>query len=118
MVRAEDADAVGGADERGRDGVLVGLEQRGRRRRVADEPVLVVDEERLRAALRRRRAEQGQLRAEDEGVVEVDDVEAFEPREARDERGVADREHGVDPVDIDPRDPGLSPSAGAVKTST
>ena len=91
MVGAEDAHAVGGADQRGRDGVLVGLEKKAAAG-VADEAVLVVDEERLGAALSPEAREERQVRAEDERVVEVDDVEAAEPGEAGDERSVADRE--------------------------
>ena len=49
VVGGEHADAVGGADQRRRDGVLVGLEHRAADA-AADEPVLVVDEQRLRGA--------------------------------------------------------------------
>ena len=65
------------------------------------------------------RAEQRQLGAEDERVVDVDDVEPLDPRQARDQRRVADREDRVDAVDDRRRrGPGTSPWAGAVKTST
>ena len=78
MVGAEHADAVRRADERRRDGVLVGLEEHPAPP-VADEPVLVVDEERLLAALLAKACEERQLGAEDKRIVEVDDVEAAEP---------------------------------------
>jgi hypothetical protein len=102
VVGAEDADAVGGQDQRGRDRVLVGLEQEPASG-IADQPVLVMDEERLRAALSPQATEERQVRPEDEGVVEVDDVESAEPGEAGDERSVADREDGLGPVYLDAR---------------
>ena len=100
VIGAEDADAVGGPDQRGRDGVLVGLEQEpaARRRRPAGscsgrgEPASGAFAE---------APEERQVRAEDERVVEVDDVEAVEPGEAGDERCVADREDRLGPVDVD-----------------
>ncbi len=58
VVGGEHADAIGRADQGGRDAVLVGLEHRSANA-VADKPVLVVDEQRLRAAPAREPAEQG-----------------------------------------------------------
>jgi hypothetical protein len=59
-----------------------------------------VDEERLRSALSRQPPEERQVRSEDEGVVEMDDVEAAEPGEAGDEGSVADREDWLQPVNL------------------
>ncbi len=53
VVGGEHADPVGGPDQRRRDGVLVGLEHAPRA--LADQAVLVVDEQRLAATRRRRR---------------------------------------------------------------
>jgi len=58
-----------------------------------------VDQQGLAPALSRQPPEQRQLGAEDEGIVEVNDVEALDPSQARDQRCVADREGGLDPVD-------------------
>ena len=78
--------------------MLVGLEQRSAHA-LADEPVLVVDEQRLAAASAPKPRQQGQLRPEDERIVEMDDVEALDPRQPRDQRRVADREDRIDAVD-------------------
>ena len=43
-------------------------------------------------------AAEHELRSEDERIVEVKDVEPLEPREAGDQRRVADREQRCDPV--------------------
>jgi hypothetical protein len=101
VVRRQDADPVGCADEERRDRVFVRREE-GPASAAADEPVLVVDEKGLAPALAAEATEQCQLRAEDERVVQMDDVEAAHPGEARDQRRVADRQHGVDPVDDRP----------------
>ena len=100
VVGRQHAHAIGGADQRRRDGVLVGLEQPAANT-AADEPVLVVDEQRLAASLASQAGKQRQLRAEDERVVDVDDVEARDPRQRWDQRRVADGEDRVEPVDVD-----------------
>ncbi len=82
--------------------MLVSLEQEAAPG-VAHQAVLVVDEERLCAALSAQAREQGQLRAEDERVVDVDHVEAAQSGHARDERRVADREGGLDAVNVHAR---------------
>ena len=78
-----------------------------------------MDEQGLAPALAPQPAEQGQLGAEDERIVEVDDVEALDPGQAGDQRGVAEREQGVDPVHDGPsRIRRLALRPGAVNTST
>jgi hypothetical protein len=111
VIGGQHADPVGRADQRGANRVLIGLEQ-GASRTVLDEAVLVVDEQRLGAALAREPGEQGELRAEDERVVQVDDVEPFDAAQARDQRRVADREHGLDPVHDHPARVGSRPWRG------
>jgi hypothetical protein len=58
-----------------------------------------VDEQRLPARTAAQASQQGQLGAEDERVVEVDDVEAGDSCQPRDQRRVADRQQRVEPVD-------------------
>ena len=60
-----------------------------------------MDQQRLLAAGAAQAPEQRQLRAEDERVVQVHDIEALEPGERGDERRVAVGEGGLDPVDRD-----------------
>ena len=101
VVARQHADPVRLADQKRRGRVLVGFEQ-GPARALADQPVLVVDQQRLAPAPSRQSPEQRQLGAEDERIVEVNDVEALDPSQARDQRRVADREAGLDPVDDGP----------------
>ena len=97
VIGREHADAVGRGDQGRRDGVLIGLEQRPARA-LAHEPVLVVDEQRLRARASPQAGEQGELGSEDERIVEVHEVEAIDARDARDQRRVADCEYRLEPV--------------------
>ena len=96
VVLAEHEDPVGGADQRRGDRALVGLEQ-DPARSLADQPVLVVDDQRRAAPALAQPPEQRQLGAEDERVVEVDDVEA---RRAAPARGSAARCRSPSPGSI------------------
>ena len=97
MVGGEHADAVGVADQEGRGEALVRREERPPPA-LADQLVLVVDEDRrVAAAAAEPRGEQ-HLDAEDERVMEVEDVEAAQARDLRDERRVPDRELRLDAV--------------------
>ena len=97
MIGREHADPIRGADQNGGDRVLIGGKQPPARP-LSDQAVLVVDEEGLAAALASQPAQEGQLRAEDERIVEVEDVEALDAGQGWDEGRIADRKQGLDPV--------------------